>query len=232
MPTKQHLRRRISHEALLYEDSSSSDEEDAKQQQATQKQAIQEINTRYLFSNKHCFNAFESIVTELWMTSIYICLVSCIALILTMCVIGSHDKYFTLCFYGFALSIIIGCACIYFYKMYEKRISNNPVSDYIVYDKDMDLFQIYISAPEQVCGCFRLRNGSKLLWQCSLSALQRCEYLQDIRVMVLYFYDPIHDNDEMTQFKELFFVHKEWEKYINSKLTQCKFDWNIQTRTA
>ena len=221
--------KKLKDEAMLYQDSSS-DEDDKDGLHSTSDEYVD--NIRYLITNNNCYNICESLTAEISMLSTYMFFILFIGLILTASVLGSRNKYFILCIIGCVVSIIIALCSFYIYKKYDKRIMNNPIADIIIYDKTKNLFQIYKAKTKEICGCFRIKNESELLWKCNLSSLQRCEYLENTRILIIYFYDEQHGNDEMKQFQDLYFVNKEWENKINSKLSQCKFDWNIKTRTS
>ena len=73
---------------MLYTDSS--DEDDFN----TEKNELLEDNTRYLLTDKHCFNPFESVMIEISMLAAYICIIASIASILIASKYGSRHRYF------------------------------------------------------------------------------------------------------------------------------------------
>eukprot|EP00484_Ammonia_sp_Unknown_P005111 CAMPEP_0197075726 /NCGR_PEP_ID=MMETSP1384-20130603/211757_1 /TAXON_ID=29189 /ORGANISM="Ammonia sp." /LENGTH=284 /DNA_ID=CAMNT_0042514575 /DNA_START=8 /DNA_END=863 /DNA_ORIENTATION=+ len=112
------------------------------------------------------------------------------------------------------------------------KVRQNAYSEYFCFDKEKNLLQIYAAKKTFICNFWTLRNESELLWQCSLSAMRRCEYLENVRVLVFYFYDAANGNEEMKQFRRMYFTNQTWEKAINNKLTQCKLDWNLRIKPS
>eukprot|EP01084_Bolivina_argentea_P164948 286683_1 len=190
-------------------------------------------NIRSLETDHHCFNESESIITESTMLLTYIFVVLCISSLLTTSVIGANHKYSVITISTFIISGIFASVTFYIYKLYDNRILQNFISDYVIFDKEKNLFQIYVSKTEICCcGCFSLKNDSKLLWECSISSLQKCKYFKLTRVMVIYYYNKQSKNNEKIKFSKLYFVNKKWEMKINSTLNQCKSDWDIKTQTS
>ena len=69
-----------------------------------------------------------------------------------------------------------------------------------------------------------------MIWKCPLSALQRCEYLEEGRVIVMYYFDAEKQENDLQYFNEMYFVNEKWENDINDTLKQCKRDWKIKKR--
>eukprot|EP01083_Nonionella_stella_P152458 488740_1 len=203
----------------LYEDSTSESDDEY-----TSTNDIRCLETDY-----HCFSASESIIIEVSMTLSYLFMILFITCVLSSAMITSKHNYFSLSVSGIAASAISGCISFCIYQRYERRLMNNFISDYILFDKKSNSFLIYASKKADICGFFTLKNESQLLWKCSLSAVQRCEYLENINVLLIYFYDEKHENDEMIQFRGLYFVNEKWESDINSMLINCKTEWHITT---
>lgn len=185
---------------------------------------------RCLSTLDNCYSAFESFTDELSMLFVYIFFCLTGVSFITCCTIGREDEWFDYALYTTLLSPFACYGTYRIYRWIEDRMESNPVAESIVFDRKRDQFRIYISDTMYLCGCWGMRNKAKMIWKCPLSALQRCEYLEEGRVIVMYYFDAEKQENDLQYFNEMYFVNEKWENDINDTLKQCKRDWKIKNR--
>ena len=142
----------------------------------------------------------------------------------------SAPRYFHYALYSTVSCPILCYGTYRIYRWVEDRMESHPVAESIVFDRKRNSLRIYIADTLLLCGCWGMRNRAKLIWKCPLSALQRCEYLEEGRVTVFYYFDDQKRENELRHFRKMYFVNSKWEQDINRTLEQCKRDWKINTQ--